>query len=644
VNAKVGTLVALLLAVAAFFGTIVTRSGAPIGAPAVILGFAVAFAVVSRFEMHLEFGRVQVAFSVAEIVFVVALFSLGPVGVAIAGGAGEALARAVRGLPPLKVLFNAANHLCALMVAAAGFWLIGSHDPHNLVSWAAALAATLCFSIINMASLATVLALVEHRGFHDMFVRSAPMSTLVTLAATPLGLIGLDLYNRAVWGPVLLVPLATAVVLNTRYGALQRDEHLRFGRLYEASSRTARLLGFDEAIETVAQEARHLLAATWAACCAQTPTGEWTGVLVSDDGTVMASDAAVEAMVGLSFGRQGQEIGLDTLSPSVHEVLPRAASMVLAPSPEGALVPLVLAAFRRGSPDDSATSHAQTLAAFASQAALAVGNGRLYGEVEDALRHQLDLNRQKTDFVAAVSHELRTPLTSMLGSVQTLQRLGTRATDDRRDWLLDMTNRQGLRLKRLIEELLLVASAEQSGISCKQELVDMAALLDDVRSELGSPTADRINIDTGIVPVRIITDRLMLQQVLLNLVENAGKYAPDGPIELHAEVHGPTAVVRVRDHGPGIPEDQRERVFERFVQLDQSSTRRNGGTGLGLYLCRKLAGALGGQLDLEGGAGSGCSFCLQLPTGFDEPNGPSGPQPADDSPLDRAIPNSEVVR
>ncbi len=632
--AKVIALVGLLVGVAAFFGALVTRSGAPVGDPTVILGFALAFAIVSRFEMHLEFGRVQVAFSVAEIVFVVALFSLGPVGVAIAGGAGEGLARALRGLPPLKVVFNTANHLCALMVAASGFWLIGSRDPHDLVSWAAALAATLCFSIINMASLSTVLALVEHRSFHDMFVRSAPMSTLVTLAASPLGLIGLDLYRRAMWGPVLLVPLAIAVVLNTRYGTQQRDEHLRFGRLYEASSRTARLLGFDEAMETVAQEARHLLAATSAACCAQTPSGEWTGILVSDDGPVEASEAAVEAMVGLSFGRQGQELALDSLSPSVQAVLPRSTRMVLATSPDGALVPLVLAAFRRSVPDDSGASHAETLAAFASQAALSVGNGRLYGEVEDALRHQMDLNRQKTDFVAAVSHELRTPLTSMLGSVQTLQRLGSRATDERRDWLLEMTNRQGLRLKRLIEELLLVASAEQSGINCKHELVDVGALIEDIRTELGPPTSDRIAVDAGSTPIRVITDRLMLQQVLLNLVENAGKYAPDGPIEIHAASYGRDVVVTVRDHGPGIPEDQRERV----VQLDQSSTRRNGGTGLGLYLCRKLAGALGGQLDLTAVAGPGCCFSLELPTGFD-----GAAAAAILESVDRATANSEVA-
>jgi signal transduction histidine kinase len=641
VIAKVSTLVGVLVAVAALFGALVSRSGAPVGAPGVILGFAVAFAIVSRFEMHLEFGRVQVAFSLAEIVFVVALFSLGPIGVAIAGASGEALARAVRGLPPLKVLFNSANYLCAQLVAASGFWLIGSRDPHNVVSWAAALGATLCFSILNMATLATVLALAEHRSFHDMFLRSAPTSTLVTLAAAPLGLIGLDLFRRAAWGPILLVPLAIAVVLNTRYGARQRDEHLRFGRLYEASSRTARLLGFDEAMETVAGEARHLLAATWAVCCAQDPSGHWSGILVSDSGAETASDATVNALVELGAGhagRAGWEVALDRLPAQVQAVLPRTAGMVLATSPEGALVPLVLAGFRPGAPDSSAASHAETLAAFASQAALAVGNGRLYGEVEEALHHQLDLNRQKTDFVAAVSHELRTPLTSMLGSVQTLQRLGARATDERRDWLLDMTNRQGQRLKRLIEELLLVAAAEQSGINCKHELIDLGALLEDLRAEVALATAGRLQITVADAPVRVITDRLMLQQIVLNLLENAGKYAPEGPIEVRActagaggATAGVTAVVTVRDHGPGVPADQRERVFERFVQLDQSSTRRNGGTGLGLYLCRKLAAALGGELDLMAVAGPGCCFALQLPTGFDA--APS---------RERAVANSEV--
>ena len=118
-----------------------------------------------------------------------------------------------------------------------------------------------------------------------------------------------------------------------------------------------------------------------------------------------------------------------------------------------------------------------------------------------------------------------------------------------------------------------------------------------MRSAVGSVSAD---------PAR-------LRQILLNLIDNAVKYAPDGPIDLRVASAGADVHLAVVDHGPGIPEVDRARVFEQFVQLDQSSTRRQGGTGLGLYLCRQVAGLLNGTLTLEPAPGGGCCFTLAIP-------------------------------
>src|SRR5438045_9651086 len=105
-----------------------------------------------------------------------------------------------------------------------------------------------------------------------------------------------------------------------------------------------------------------------------------------------------------------------------------------------------------------------------------------------------------------------------------------------------------------------------------------------------------------------------LRQILLNVIDNATKYAPDGPIEMHvttvADGRGQQVRIAVVDHGPGIPEADRARVFEQFVQLDQSSTRRQGGTGLGLYLCRQLAALIGGTLTPEPVEDGGSRFPL----------------------------------
>jgi signal transduction histidine kinase len=98
----------------------------------------------------------------------------------------------------------------------------------------------------------------------------------------------------------------------------------------------------------------------------------------------------------------------------------------------------------------------------------------------------------------------------------------------------------------------------------------------------------------------------------VNLIENATKYAPSGPIEIEAMAAGSRALFFVTDHGPGIAPDDRARVFERFVQLDQSLTRRQGGLGLGLYLCRQLVELLDGELVLTETPGGGCSFCVAV--------------------------------
>jgi signal transduction histidine kinase len=113
----------------------------------------------------------------------------------------------------------------------------------------------------------------------------------------------------------------------------------------------------------------------------------------------------------------------------------------------------------------------------------------------------------------------------------------------------------------------------------------------------------------------LTTDGARLRQILSNLVENASKYASDSTIELKVTACAGDGVrFAVVDHGPGIAAEDRERVFGRFVQLDSSSTRAAGGTGLGLYLCRQLAGSLGANLDLAETPGGGCTFTLEIAT------------------------------
>src|SRR5207244_2392645 len=258
VRTKVLLFVAGQLAVSAAVGVLAAHAGAPVGSLPRVLALAVAFSAVSRIDMHLEFRRNQMTLTLAEAVVVIAFFTVGPVGAGVAAGLGELLWRAARRMPMERVAFNAANHMCAVTVASAAFWLVGLGRADDLTAWFVALAAAMCFSVLNYVSLAALLAVIEGRSFRKMLLDSALSGFVITMAAAPLGLIALDLFHRGSLGPVLLVPLVVAVVANSRHAARQRDEHLRFERLYEAASRTARLVGFEDAMRAMATESRVL--------------------------------------------------------------------------------------------------------------------------------------------------------------------------------------------------------------------------------------------------------------------------------------------------------------------------------------------------------------------------------------------------
>jgi signal transduction histidine kinase len=239
-------------------------------------------------------------------------------------------------------------------------------------------------------------------------------------------------------------------------------------------------------------------------------------------------------------------------------------------------------------------------------------------EGEQALIRQLqESDRLKRDLLATVSHELKTPLTVILGTLGTLSRRGAALEPAERREFVDMAIRQGTRLKELIEQLLLAARFEQTGREpAEHPLVDAAALARDAlaAARVAHPGRELALIAREVLPVRAAPEAVL--QVLGNLLDNAAKYSPDhGPVRLEATRYGPLAVPAVEDTGPGVPPADRERIFERFTQLDSGATRRAGGIGLGLYIARQLAVAQDGELvvcDPPLG-GHGARFELRLP-------------------------------
>jgi signal transduction histidine kinase len=230
-----------------------------------------------------------------------------------------------------------------------------------------------------------------------------------------------------------------------------------------------------------------------------------------------------------------------------------------------------------------------------------------------------EADRMKADLISTVSHELRSPLTTIVGVFGILRVRRHRLTPDERDELVLMGIRQSERLHRMIEQLLLAARFEQAeGIASLEGArveLDAIELVRQAGAEARARHHDRrIAIETnGSLPVRVAGDAVV--QVLGNLLDNACKYSPEGmPVQLSCSREGGQAVLAVEDAGPGIPQAERQRIFDRFTQLERHSQRRAGGVGLGLYIARQLARSQDGDLLVVDPTGAqGARFELHLP-------------------------------
>jgi len=244
---------------------------------------------------------------------------------------------------------------------------------------------------------------------------------------------------------------------------------------------------------------------------------------------------------------------------------------------------------------------------------------RLTEQEQEVVRRLQEADRLKADLIATVSHELRSPLTTIVGVFGILRVRREKVSLEERDELVAMGIQQSERLHRMIEQLLLTARFEQadglSSLRAARVELDAADLVRQAGAEARARHSDRrIAIETnGAMPVKVAQEAVV--QVLGNLLDNACKYSPDGePVRLSGTRNGTQAVLAVEDAGPGIPEAERQRIFDRFTQLERHSQRRAGGVGLGLYIARQLARSQDGDLlVVEPPGGHGVRFEFHLP-------------------------------
>ncbi|MBW3615370.1 MAG: cell wall metabolism sensor histidine kinase WalK [Actinobacteria bacterium] len=216
-----------------------------------------------------------------------------------------------------------------------------------------------------------------------------------------------------------------------------------------------------------------------------------------------------------------------------------------------------------------------------------------------------ETDKLKNDFVSVIGHELRTPLTVVKGYVKMLARKGGAIDEASLDTAVGALAANTVRLERLIEDLLFVSAIESRRPTLDLQPVDIGQVLD----EFGDA---RVTVKRPRRPIAVQLDRQKLDQILHHLLDNAVKYT-DGEIVITVVDGDEELEIRVDDSGPGIYSGDLPHLFERFRQLDGSSTRVHGGTGLGLYICRRLVELQGGRIWCESRLGVGSRFAFTLP-------------------------------
>ncbi len=227
-----------------------------------------------------------------------------------------------------------------------------------------------------------------------------------------------------------------------------------------------------------------------------------------------------------------------------------------------------------------------------------------------------ELDQLKSDFVATVSHELRTPLTSIYGFAETLLRGDVSFPDEDRRTFLTYIASESERLTRLVDGLLSVTRLEAGGVELELADIDVADVLREIVVRQTERVRDTHTFELSVPgePLVVAADRDKLRQIVLNLVDNAIKYSPDGgAVTVGAQRRLDVVEVRVADHGIGISAADQRNLFRKFFRADARMTRGIRGIGLGLYLTRGFVTAMGGRIRVESEPGQGSTFIVELP-------------------------------
>ena len=288
---------------------------------------------------------------------------------------------------------------------------------------------------------------------------------------------------------------------------------------------------------------------------------------------------------------------------------------------EGGIVGVLV--IRRRRPGSFPEEICELLQTFASQSCLAILNARLFRELERKSAELEVASRHKSEFLASMSHELRTPLNAVIGfSEVLLDRMFGEINSRQEEYLRDIWN-SGKHLLQLLSEILDLSKVEAGRMELDNVLFSVREALEYGITMVRERAARRnlrltLDLDEGVGLIE--ADELRFNQVVLNLLSNAVKFTSEGgDVKVGATMSGDDLVVTVSDTGAGVAPEDRERIFESFQQGRRAPATQEG-TGLGLTLCRRIVGLMGGRIWLDSEVGVGSTFAFTVPTRLSGPD------------------------
>jgi signal transduction histidine kinase len=625
-SGKVGLLSAALAGTALALYLLVVRHLPPVPAELRLPWWAIAimFFMAEVLVVNVRFRRNAYAFSLSEIPLVIGLFTATPAGLVAGRLVGSLAALALhRRQSPLKLAFNLSGFFLESVLALLVFHAFHSGNPFEVLGWIATFLTTFAIALVADLTIGAAVSLSE--GKMQAMFHGLAFGRVVSATNTSIGLIGvmiLWMHPESAW--LLTVPAAILFLAYRAYtGQRQQHESLEF--LHESTRVLNRSLKMEAAASTLLAQARKMFRADIAEITLLPgEPDEDASITTLGPGEEGASSthARLDPTEGV-WARIASEEQAILLARPIQPARLRAhfaergiRDAMVAPLRGGeGVVGMMLVANRRADVTAFDGEDLTLFEALTNHASVSLENARLVSRLEESLAHLTEMNRMKDDFVATVSHELRTPLTTIQGSVKTLLELGPSVDQDSERSLLEGINRQGERLHQLIEDLLVAAQIESRGIHPVISHTSLAGIAEQVAEDLRLREGDRsvvVHVD-GDVPA-VQTDGRRVHQIVANLAENAIKYSPPGrSLTLRVRPARGGGAISVQDQGAGVPHELRDRIFDRFYQVDQTMTRTVGGAGLGLYICRQLAEVIGGRVALERSDHRGSVFTLWVP-------------------------------